>query len=207
MRYLIFPTKADFYKVFSFLICLYAKRIKGVELASNTVAFYGMPLITRAPGATIEIGENSKFISARDINVAGINQQCILAAMGPESIIKIGKYCGFSGSVLVAETSIEIGDFCNIGANVKIYDTDFHVEDPILRRSQLSPHIAKTSPVKIGQDVWIGANVIVLKGVTIGDGAIIGAGSVVTKDVPSKYVFAGNPARLIRPIDGIYNSC
>lgn len=53
-------------------------------------------------------------------------------------------------------------------------------------------------PVHIGADVWIGARVIVLPGITIGDGAIVGAGSVVTRDVPTRAIVAGNPARVIR---------
>lgn len=56
-------------------------------------------------------------------------------------------------------------------------------------------------PIKIGNNVWIGAQVCVLPGVTIGNGAVIGAGSVVTKDIPSNVVAAGNPCRVIREIE------
>ena len=60
----------------------------------------------------------------------------------------------------------------------------------------------KTAEVKIGNNVFIGANTIVLKGVTIGDRSIIGAGSVVTKNIPEDEIWGGNPAKFIRKIDG-----
>lgn len=55
-------------------------------------------------------------------------------------------------------------------------------------------------PITIGDDVWIGGNVVILPGVTVGSNVVIGAGSVVTKDVPSGVIAAGNPCRIIRPI-------
>lgn len=58
------------------------------------------------------------------------------------------------------------------------------------------------SPVKIGKNVWIGSNSTILPGVTIGDNAIIGAGSVVTKDIPADMIAVGNPAKVIRSING-----
>lgn len=57
-----------------------------------------------------------------------------------------------------------------------------------------------SAPVIIGDDVFIGARAIILKGVTIGDGAVIGAGSVVTKSIPPRVIAAGNPARIIKEI-------
>ena len=61
-------------------------------------------------------------------------------------------------------------------------------------------------PVVIEKNVWLGAGVIVLKGVTIGEGAIVGAGSVVTKDIPPKAIFAGNPAKLIKLRSNLSNA-
>ena len=60
---------------------------------------------------------------------------------------------------------------------------------------------APTKPIKIGNDVWIGVNVTILPGVTIGENAVVGAGAVVTKDVPDNAVVVGNPARVIRYLD------
>ena len=87
-----------------------------------------------------------------------------------------------------------------IGGNVRIYDHDFHAVNYLARRdSQLDMTQCKSAPVVIGDDVFIGANSIILKGVTIGDRSIIGAGSVVSlKEIPPDSLVAGNPARILR---------
>lgn len=82
-----------------------------------------------------------------------------------------------------------IGPGCNLA-------TSIHPISPRLRRHKLQYN----KPIHIGNNVWFGAGVTVLPGVTVGDNAIVGAGSVVTKDVPSNAIVAGNPARLIRMI-------
>ena len=93
-----------------------------------------------------------------------------------------------NGGKIYCEVSISIGDNTYIGFDVEIRDTDSHTLTGSLR----------TKPIQIGNNVWIGSKTIILKGVTIGDGAIIGAGSVVTHDIPSKCLVAGNPAKVIR---------
>ena len=87
---------------------------------------------------------------------------------------------------------IEIGEHVMIGPKTIIWGRDHGMSTGILMKKQ-SYRIEK---VRIGNDVWIGAGVIILKGVNIGDGAVIGAGSVVTKDVPINAVAVGNPARV-----------
>jgi acetyltransferase-like isoleucine patch superfamily enzyme len=95
---------------------------------------------------------------------------------------------------LDATLSISIGEHCAIGPSCYITDHD-HGSD--LTFSPLEqPMVSK--PTKIGDRVWIGANVTILKGVTIGNDAIVGAGSVVTKDVPAKSIAVGNPAKVIK---------
>ncbi len=87
---------------------------------------------------------------------------------------------------------IEIGDHALFGPNVHLYAAN-HPMDAVQRRTQFKP----ASPIRIGNDVWIGGNTVILNGVTIGDRAIIGAGSVVTRDVAADTVVAGNPARVL----------
>jgi len=77
-------------------------------------------------------------------------------------------------------------------------DTDFHPLDAALRR--LEPSRGATRPVVIEDDVFIGVNCLILKGVTIRRGSVIGAGSVVTGSVPPHVVAAGNPARVVREL-------
>jgi acetyltransferase-like isoleucine patch superfamily enzyme len=90
---------------------------------------------------------------------------------------------------------ITIGDDCLIGHNAVIATLQHDIAPT--RRSDLIP-----SPVIIGRNVWLGANVTVLPGVTIGDDAVIGAGSIVTKDVPARTIVVGSPARVVRTIEG-----
>lgn len=85
---------------------------------------------------------------------------------------------------------ITIGDGVAISENVNIWDSDTH--------NILGDNYVATSPINIGNHVWIGTNVTILKGVTIGDGAVIAAGSVVNKDIPSKCMAAGVPAKVIK---------
>lgn len=92
---------------------------------------------------------------------------------------------------------IEIGDNLQMGPAVQIY-TATHPLEADVRRSGLE----SARPVSIGHDVWIGGGAIILPGVTIGDRSVIGAGSVVVHDVPAAKVVAGNPARIIRELDG-----
>ena len=85
---------------------------------------------------------------------------------------------------------VEIGEGTQIGPHVQIY-TATHPINPQSRREGKE----FAAPIKIGKNVWIGGNTVILPGVTIGDGAVIGAGSVVTKDIPAFCVAVGNPAR------------
>lgn len=96
---------------------------------------------------------------------------------------------------LVDDTDIYVGDKVMFGPNVTVA-TAGHPIEPGLRNLQMQFNI----PVHIGNNVWIGANSVVLPGVTIGDNTVIGAGSVVTKDIPANVVAVGNPCRVLREI-------
>jgi len=97
----------------------------------------------------------------------------------------------------------KIGKFCSIGYGVRIglpeHPTDIVSTSPKIYRNIKSQDIKDVySPPVIGNDVWIGANAIMLQGVTIGDGAIVAAGAVVTKDVPPYAIVGGVPAKVIK---------
>ncbi|MFG0265246.1 MAG: sugar O-acetyltransferase [Rhodopirellula sp. JB055] len=110
--------------------------------------------------------------------------------------IHLGKQVYFNFDCVILDVcKVRIGDFVFIAPGVHFY-TATHPLESHLRRT---PEYGK--PITIGNDVWIGGKAIICPGVTIGDRSVIGAGSVVTKDVPAGLLVAGNPAKVIRPID------
>lgn len=111
----------------------------------------------------------------------------------PGGVLTLGSGYINSDSVISCINSITIGDGSAIARGVFIYDSDHH--KIIDGQGNLKN---PSAPITIGKNVWIGVGAIILKGVTIGDGAVIAAGSVVTSDVPSRCIAAGNPARVIK---------
>ena len=107
-------------------------------------------------------------------------------------------------SSLLDGGEIRIGNRVMIGPDVKIYagNHDLHASERFIFENGRMEIITIPQPVVIGDDVWICGNVTVVPGVTIGNGAVIAAGSVVTKDVPPGALAGGNPAKVIRMIDG-----
>lgn len=132
----------------------------------------------------------------------------LFAEIGPDCYIEPplranwGRHTHFGRQVyanfnltLVDDTHIYIGDYVLIGPNVTIA-TAGHPIEPELRRQTAQFNV----PVHIGNNVWIGANSVVLPGVSIGENSVIGAGSVVTRDIPANVVAVGNPCRILREI-------
>ncbi len=128
-------------------------------------------------------------------------------ALGEEGKVEIGDYCYFTNAVLLCELELRIGSYVVIGWNATIADTDFHplgpaerIADAIacspLAKGRTRPRIMR-QPVIVEDDVWIGPNATILKGVRIGAGAFVEAGALVTRDVPAGKRVIGNPAQVI----------
>ena len=114
----------------------------------------------------------------------------------PQPSIELGDYCTLSPGVrLIAAQRIEAGHSCTFAANVYVTDADWHG----VYHRVFPP--GPTAGVKLGNNVWLGEQAIVLKGVTIGDNSIVGAGAVVVSDLPANVVAAGNPARIVANLD------
>jgi acetyltransferase-like isoleucine patch superfamily enzyme len=159
---------------------------------------YGMPIIQRYRGSQIDMGDGLSLRSWYSTNPLAPNHPVVLATRKAGATLRIGNHCGFTGTTLVAAERIEIGNRVAVGANVTITDTDFHPLDPAERQRDFLA--GKHAPIIIEDDVFIGMHSLILKGVTIGRGSVIGAGSVVTDDVTSGTIVAGNPAKLVRNI-------
>jgi acetyltransferase-like isoleucine patch superfamily enzyme len=142
------------------------------------------------------------LIIGRDCTMDGVH-----FAIGREGQVCIGNFCYFTNAVLLCELELRIGNYVVIGWNATIADTDFHplapaerIADAIacspLNAGRARPEIAKKSVV-IEDDVWVGPNATILKGVRIGAGAWIEAGSLVTRDVAPGSRVLGNPAQVV----------
>ena len=108
--------------------------------------------------------------------------------------LRFGRDCFVNfGCTFLAIGGIVIEDGAFIGPHY-VLATEYHPEDPVTRHSLL------TKPIVVGRNAWLGADVKVLAGITIGENSIVAAGSVVTEDVPPNVVVAGSPARIIRPV-------
>lgn len=171
--------------------------------------------------ATCRIGLQAKLMkTARIRNIRG-DSDCIV--VGPHSIIRgelltfahggridIGSWCYLGeGSRIWSAASIQIGDRVLIAHGANIFDNLTHPLDANARHKQIreiftTGHPREINlderPIKINDDVWIGAGAFLLRGVQIGARAIVAAGAVVTKDVEEDAVVAGNPARVVKSL-------
>ena len=171
-----------------------------------------LPANAKAGANTVITGEHAfkRFRSTRE-DALRIGDACTMDgvhfALGETGRVRIGRYCYFTNAVLLCEEELVFGDYVVIGWNATIADTDFHPTSPAERvadaiacsplgKGRPRPPIERR-PVVIGNDVWIGPNATVLKGVTIGDGSIIEAGALVTRDVPPGSRVVGNPAQVV----------
>lgn len=170
-------------------------RLAGVDIARGWQC-YGLPILQKHRQSQMVIGKNASFRSQRRSNPLGVYQPCILSTRTAQATLVIGDGFGMTGGAIVCAESIQIGARVWLGANTVITDTDFHPLDPHERLK--NPSAGQTAPVNIADDVFIGMQVLILKGVSIGAGAVIGAGSVVSRDIPAGAVAAGNPARVLR---------
>ncbi|MET0391187.1 MAG: acyltransferase [Polyangiales bacterium] len=129
--------------------------------------------------------------------------------IGEHGSVSIGECSMLNGVRLMCDLQIVIGAYATISWNVMFMDSYRVPIDPAVRRSQLlgqgpparigGPSVP-AAPIRLHDNVWIGFDVCVLPGVTIGEGSVVGARSVVTADVPPYMVVAGNPARPIREL-------
>jgi acetyltransferase-like isoleucine patch superfamily enzyme len=179
-------------------------------------------LIQRLIGRATCRLEQGAFLShtARIRNALGDSNQIVIGAnshvrgelmiFGHGGRISIGEWCYVGvGTRIWSGASIEIGDRVLISHSVNIFDNLTHPIRASERHEQARQIFTKghprdifldDKPIKIGDDAWIGACAIIMRGVTVGRGGIVAAGAVVTRDVPANSIVAGNPAVVVREL-------
>ena len=160
----------------------------------KSYGFSGPSVRISLNAGNVKIGDNVTF---NNYNDAGWYAKCSLWVK-EKATLKIGDNSGFNGVLIYSSKSVSIGDNVKVGGGSRIFDTDFHPLDYLTRRT--SNEGTKTADIVIGDDVFIGTNCIISKGVHIGARSIIAAGSVVVKSIPADEVWGGNPAKFIRKL-------
>lgn len=129
--------------------------------------------------------------------------------VGPEGQIEIGQFAMINDAAFICDSLIRIGAYSLISWNVIILDNYRIARDATKRRVQLQQFLTEGEwgsaeqipiPIEIGQNVWLGHDVVVMPGASIGEGSVIGARSTVTTPIPPYSVAVGNPARVIRTL-------
>ena len=167
-------------------------------------------------GVYLETAQIFRFMRSKQERavVLGDHVSCyagVSFALGEKGSCKIGDFTLLNGALIMADERIEIGKHVLVSWNVGIADSDFHPIDAAQRRIDtmaLAPFYKdrpprpplKTAPVIIEDNVWIGMNAVILKGVTIGENSVVAAGAVVSKSVPANVVVAGNPAVIVKQL-------
>lgn len=175
----------------------YCKLFKRNVTIGNGVLFDKKPIIQTRQNASIIIGKNVTINSNNQGYHINMHSPVKLMADWPGAKIEIGDNSRIHGSCIHAFKKITIGKNCLVAANCQIIDGNGHD----LSFDNVSNRIyTRGTPkeVKIEDNVWIGANCLILPGVTIGFGSVIAAGSVVTKDIPDMCIAGGNPAKVIK---------
>lgn len=117
--------------------------------------------------------------------------------LGPKASVSIGDYCSLVGAIISTNGRVTIGDYALIAHETFIADRDLALPpDHYADDAPASPDIV------IGRNVWVATRAIIVGGVDIGDNSVVGAGAVVTDSVPPNVIVAGNPARIVRRLDG-----
>ena len=168
-------------------LMLKIKRVK----TDGVVYAGGLFLVNISRNSSLVIGHKCRFMSKSKGNSIGIIHQCMLS-IEDNAILKIGNNCSFSGVSIWCFERITLGNNVRVGANCLIMDGDAHQDDP---------RAGKNKPIVIEDNVWLGGNVVVKKGVTIGRNSIIGMNSVVTKNIPTNCVAIGNPCIVVKYFD------
>jgi acetyltransferase-like isoleucine patch superfamily enzyme len=171
-------------------------RLYGCKYGNN-LQVCGKVHFRPAESNAIALGNNVKLTARFLTNTVGIANPIVLECI-KDGRIEIGDHSGLTSTIISARTLVRIGKCVKIGANVRIFDHDFHALEWEHRRDTFTDALyTKSAEIIIDDDVFIGTNTIILKGVHVGARSIISAGSVVSlRNIPPNSLVAGNPAQV-----------
>lgn len=175
-------------RIWKYALLSTCRRVSGTPVRLQPVLFVGAGAVILGDGVQFGWRNSPLFYTG----------YCHVEVTSPESCIEIGDRTEFNNNLLLKSEGpgIRIGRDGLFGAHVEIFDSNFHDLHPARRRSGTQ----RMGPVDIGDNVFVGMGVRILKGVTIGSDSVIGAGSVVASSIPAGVVAAGNPARVVREL-------
>ena len=165
-------------------------RLQGKHFSAGSMFRVYGPLRITGPGC-VHFGRNCLIISD------AIKPVCI-RTLTPEAKVTLGDNAGLNGTSIQCVSEVDIGEWSNI-ADAYITDTAAHTLSKQRRRQDVNE--AAMAPVRIGRNVWISVQVVILHGVSVGDNSVIGACSLIRKDVPANVFGAGNPFKIIQVIE------
>ena len=192
-----------FIKIFlEFIYCIYGTfwfklkiLLNSIKIGKNTKV-WGSTTLSKSPGAKIVIGDGFRVVSGSLRTTATISSTNRIKTYSNTSAIIIGNNVSINGvSITSRSKSIFIGNNVKIAPNCIIVDSDFHCLE---KEKRTEPCAERDKDVYISDDVWIGMNCTVLKGITIGKNTIVGANSLVNKSLDENAIYAGNPIRKIK---------
>ncbi len=170
--------------------------VRGVLAAIRTAYRLRYPRLTYGQSVAVlgrlKIQEGTRVVLGDRVRVRG------RVTINGGGLVTVGADTLLNGCWIGGRTSVTIGAGCLI-SDCDITDSDFHNLEPSRRHEP--PGERTQRPVHLGENVWVGAHAIVLKGSTIGRNSVVGAGAVVRGEVPSDVVVLGNPAKVVRRLD------
>lgn len=175
-------------RIYKYKLLSTCPRLSGRPILLQPVLFVGPGEVTLGEGVQFGWKNSPLFYTG----------YCHVEVSRPGARIEVGDRTEFNNNLMIKSegAGIRVGSDGLFGAHIQIFDSNFHDLDPRRRRDGRQ----QMAPVEIGDNVFVGMSVTILKGVTIGSDSVIGAGAVVSSSIPAGVIAAGNPARVIREL-------
>jgi NDP-sugar pyrophosphorylase family protein len=186
------PVRLRALQAISFAVLSAYQAVRGDRLVVGDGVIANHRLVIKGPGRVV-LGDRANLFAF------GVGRHTRIVSRRTTACIRIGANARLNGADLQADTLIDVGPDCIIG-QAHLIDTDMHSLRFDRRSNSGAP--VRTAPIVIERNVWIARAAAILPGVTVGQNSVVAYGAIVTADVPPGVLVAGNPARIIRELDG-----